>query len=75
MIAFDDGEISGWLLKLAENPSGQFLDALSEAVLKATDEDHCIIRPALIQLKRKYSRLGRSAETESDSRTRRNRDS
>jgi hypothetical protein len=48
LIAFDDAEMSDWLLKIAENPPGHFLRALWEAVSKATDEDYFIIRPALM---------------------------
>lgn len=63
LIAFDDNEIGEWLIKLAENRSGQFLYALSEAVMKANDEDYSIIRPALMNLKRKYSEAKRRLES------------
>lgn len=62
LILFDDAEMSEWLLKLTDNSSGQFLHALSEAVLKATDEEYAIMRPALMDLKRKHSELKRKLE-------------
>jgi hypothetical protein len=62
LILFDDVEMSEWLLKLTDNSSGQFLHALSDAVLKATDEEYAIIRPALMDLKRKHSELKRKLE-------------
>jgi hypothetical protein len=55
LIAFDDSEMSEWLVTLAEDRSGHFLCALSEAVIRADDEDYSIIRPALVNLKHKYS--------------------
>lgn len=62
LILFDDLEMSEWLLKLIANSSEQFLHALSEAVLKASDEEYAIIRPALMELKRKHSELKRKLE-------------
>jgi hypothetical protein len=60
--AFDDVEMSEWLVTVRDNSLGQFLRALSEAVLMATDEDYAIVRPSLMELKRKYSELRRKAE-------------
>jgi hypothetical protein len=62
LILFDDVEMSEWLLKLTDNSSGQFLHALSEAVLKASDEEYAIIRPALMDLKRRHSEFRRKLE-------------
>jgi len=55
LTALDDGDISEWLMRLTEVRSGHFLCALSEAVIRADGEDYAIIRPALMNLKRKYS--------------------
>ena len=62
MIAFDDRELSNWFMALTEESSGDFLCSLSEAVMKADAEDYSVIRPALMDLKRKYTRLGHSTE-------------
>jgi hypothetical protein len=53
--AFDDKELSEWVMTLCEECSGRFLCALAEAVMKADAEDYSIIRPALANLKCKYS--------------------
>jgi hypothetical protein len=52
--AFDDREVSEWVMAHGEECSGRFLCALAEAVMKADAEDYSIIRPALLKLKRKY---------------------
>jgi hypothetical protein len=52
--AFDDRELSEWVMALGEECSGRFLCALAEAVMKADAEDYSIIRPALVNLKCKY---------------------
>ena len=52
--AFDDKELSEWVMAPGEECSGRFLCALAEAVMKADAEDYSIIRPALLKLKRKY---------------------
>lgn len=75
MIAFEDAEMSDWLLRLGESPPGQFLCALAKAVLKATEEDYSIIRPALMDLKRKYSEIKRGSESTANMGPRKNRDS
>ena len=55
LIAFDDTELSDWVLTLGEERSGRFLCALAEAVMKADSEEYSVIRPALVNLKRKYA--------------------
>ena len=55
LIAFDDSELSDWVLTLGEERSGRFLCALAEAVMKADPEEYSVIRPALVNLKRKYA--------------------
>jgi hypothetical protein len=55
LIAFDDSELSDWVLALGEERSGRFLCALAEAVMKADPEEYSVIRPALVNLKRKYA--------------------
>src|SRR5580700_4674005 len=54
-IAFDDAELNEWLMQAIEEGSGQFLPALAEAALMACAEDYLLVRPVLINLKRKYS--------------------
>jgi hypothetical protein len=54
LAAFDDSELSEWVMALGEECSGHFLCALAEAVMKADAEDYSIIRPALVNLKCKY---------------------
>jgi hypothetical protein len=54
MIAFDDSELSEWLMQAIDEDSGQFLRALAEAAVIACPEDYCLVRPVLIRLKRKY---------------------
>jgi hypothetical protein len=58
LIAFDDSELSDWVLTLGEERSGGVLCALAEAVMKADPEDYSVIRPALVNLKRKYAETG-----------------
>jgi hypothetical protein len=55
LIAFDDTELSDWVLTLGEERSGRFLCALAEAVMKADPEEYSVIRPALMNLKRRYA--------------------
>jgi hypothetical protein len=62
VIALDDRELSGWFMDLTEDSSGDFLCSLSEAVMKADEEDYSMIRPVLMDLKRKYTRSSRGAE-------------
>jgi hypothetical protein len=54
MCRFNDEQITDWLTKAAENAPGHFLAALWGAVMKVSDDDYCIIRPALMELKHKY---------------------
>jgi hypothetical protein len=54
LIAFDDTEVSDWLMDLIEDGSKNFLSAFAEAVVTADAEDYSVIRPGLIELKRKY---------------------
>ena len=53
-IAFDDRELRNWLIDLIADGSQEFLSALAEAVLSADAEDYDVIRPVLLDLKRKY---------------------
>jgi len=54
LIAFDDSELSNWLMDLIEVQPRKFLGALAEAVVAADAEDYRLIRPALVTLKHKY---------------------
>jgi len=54
LIAFDDTELSDWLIDLIADGSEDFLCAFAEAVVTADAEDYSVIRPGLIELKRKY---------------------
>lgn len=62
LIAFDDKELSTWVMRLGEERSGRFLCALAEAVMKADADDYSVIRPALLDLKRKHYHRGAKAE-------------
>jgi len=55
VIAFDDNELNDWLMEVIEESSGQFLPALAEAAVVACAEDYFLVRPVLIDLKRKYA--------------------
>lgn len=50
----DDVDMTEWLVLLKNNSREHFLSALSEAVMKADRDEYSIIRPALMELKRKY---------------------
>ena len=54
VIAFEDIELNEWLIQAIEEGAGQFLPALAEAVVKACPEDYSLLRPALMNLKRRY---------------------
>jgi hypothetical protein len=60
-VAFDDPELKSWLLELIADPSPSFLSALAEAVLTATPEDYCVVRPCLMRLREKYHRVPKKA--------------
>jgi len=52
--AFDDRELSDWLMDLIADGSQDFLSALAEVAATADAEDYGVIRPALVKIKRKY---------------------
>jgi hypothetical protein len=54
-VAFDDGDLRDWLIDVIQDGSHHFLCAFAEAVVTASAEDYCVVRPVLIELKRKYS--------------------
>ena len=54
LIAFEDTELNEWLIEAIADGSGQFLPALAEAAVVACAEDYSLVRPVLIDLKRKY---------------------
>jgi hypothetical protein len=54
LTALDDRGLGEWVMALGGERSGHFLCALAEAVMKADAEDYSVIRPALMNLKRKY---------------------
>ena len=62
LTAFDDKELSAWVMRLGEERSGRFLCALAEAVMKADAEEYSVIRPALLNLKGRRRRPGARAE-------------
>lgn len=51
--AFEDEELSNWLMSVIEEQSPGFLCLLAEAVMAASPEEYAILRPVLIQLKRR----------------------
>jgi len=59
LIALDDGELSNWLIDLIADESDNFLCALAETVVTADAADYEVIRPALIELKRKSCNVAR----------------
>jgi hypothetical protein len=61
-VAFDDKELSAWVMRLGEERSGRFLCALAEAVMKADAEEYSVIRPALLDLKHRHRRRGARAK-------------
>ena len=50
--AFEDKQLSNWLMRVVEQQSPGFLCLLAEAVLAASPEEYAILRPVLIRLKR-----------------------
>jgi hypothetical protein len=52
--AFDDRELSDWLMDLIADGSQNFLSALAEVAVTADAEDYGVIRPALVEFRRKY---------------------
>ena len=57
MIAQTDDELMDWIYCLAnQSPrrSGGFLESLSQAAVRADQENYLLLRPALLALKRKY---------------------
>lgn len=73
VIALDDTELGAWVMALGAERSGHFLCALAEAVMKADAEDYSVIRPALMNLKRKYPDPDSVPERIPDAVTNRNR--
>src|SRR5208283_4513354 len=53
-IAFDDGELADWLIDLIADGPENFLRAFAEAVVTANADDYGVIRPALIELRRRH---------------------
>jgi hypothetical protein len=56
LTAFDDDELSDWLMECIEDGSQNFLCALAEAAVAANVEEYVVIRPALLALRRKHHR-------------------
>ena len=54
LTAFDDLELSDWLIDLIADGSQDFLSALAEVAVTADAEDYGVIRPALVEFRRKY---------------------
>jgi hypothetical protein len=73
LTALDDTELGEWVMALGGERSGHFLCALAEAVMKADAEDYSVIRPALVNLKRKYPDADPVPEQIPDEVTNRNR--
>jgi hypothetical protein len=57
VISSDDRTATEWLTTIAREHPAHFLASLWEALVKANDDDYSIIRPALMELKRKYANL------------------
>jgi hypothetical protein len=52
--AFDDNELRNWLMECIAEGSEVFLCAIAEAAVAAIAEDCLVIRPALLELRRKH---------------------
>jgi hypothetical protein len=52
--AFDDDELRNWLMECIAEGSELFLCAIAEAAIAAIAEDYLVIRPALLELRRKH---------------------
>jgi hypothetical protein len=57
VISSDDRTATEWLTIIAHEHPAHFLASFWAALVKANDEDYLIIRPALMNLKRKYANL------------------
>jgi hypothetical protein len=53
LTAFDDDELREWLMECIAEGSQIFLCAIAEAAVAAIAEDYVVIRPALLELRRK----------------------
>jgi hypothetical protein len=63
LIAFEDNELNEWLIEAIADGTEQFLPALAEAAVVASDEDYSLVRPVLIDLMRKYRLASSRRET------------
>jgi hypothetical protein len=52
--AFEDDELRNWLMECIAEGSEVFLCAIAEAAVAAIAEDYLVIRPALLELRRKH---------------------
>ena len=52
--AFDDDELRNWLMECIAEGSDIFLCAIAEAAVAALEEDYLVLRPALLELRRKH---------------------
>lgn len=59
LIAFDDEQLSNWLMECVAGGSENFLCAVAEAALAANAEDYLVIRPGLLELRRKHGTKSR----------------
>lgn len=55
LTAFDDDELRNWLMGCIADGSENFLCAVAEAALAAVAEDYLVLRPALLELRRKHN--------------------
>jgi len=54
LTAFDDDELRDWLMECIAEGSDIFLCAIAEAAVAALEEDYLVLRPALLELRRKH---------------------
>lgn len=67
LMAQEDAELLSWLLGIANNKphrAGDFLHALADAALRADCENYPLMRPFLLEMKKKYPQY---SFTEADS--------
>lgn len=50
----DDPELSKWIWGVIDRNSGDFLKALAMAALRADHENYPLLRPALLEISKRY---------------------
>lgn len=53
-IGHHDSELTDWLLNVVNSNAGDFLRDLAKAALRADHENYPLLRPALLEIKKRY---------------------